>query len=467
MDIMSKMKNKQKCFIYVNYECTFRTSVYQSTATSQDTFKMPLSGIVSPPGVKTRSRRSSIYQRGPAKVFSPPKTRSRRSSMYVPAKARAANDEIFSKVWATPVKQPEPIPETSADKKVEKKITKTPNRNVESQSKQKSVSPGMRNPVKSAAKRSLSPTKKVFKTPKSAAKTPKSAAVLAKAVKSSPELPTPNTSKMMQSKTPVRARQINKKLEKQQAAVITSTPTKSLEEMTGKSFYGTPGETPIPNKRTDEVFVFSALPAHSAKQSAGHSIRTPRTAGKRKAVHKSPKSVKKSPRITSICKTPAPKRSRDTDDESSPVTSKRTKIMENDKSSPQKRMAKSVKRKVEKVTGSDSQEKPLPLSPIQMTSVLESVQKEVATKKAEKRKALKSPSPHVSKQAKMEKDVDPQMEPTPRVIKQAKRTSPKKVAEIVDRNENNSVYHQSSPGEVSFLNETFSTDSRSSRCTIL
>lgn len=451
-------------FIYVNYECTFRTSVYQSTATSQDTFKMPLSSVVSPPGVKTRSRRSSIYQRGPAKVFSPPKTRSRRSSMYVPAKARAANDEIFSKVWATPVKQPEPIPEMSP---VEKKIIKTPNRKAESQSKQKSVSPGMRNPVKSAAKRSLSPTKKVFKTPKSAAKTPKSAAVLAKAVKSSPEPPAQNTSKMVQSKTPVRARQINKKLEKQEAAVITSTPTKSLEEMTGKSFYGTPGETPIPNKRTDEVFVFSAVPAHSAKQSAGHSIRTPRTAGKRKTVLKLPKSAKKSPRITSICKTPAPKRSREIDDESSPVTSKRTRMMENDKSSAQKRMTKSVKRKVEKVIGSDSLEKLLPLSPIQMTSVLESVQKEVATKKVEKRKALKSPSPRVTKQAKIEKDMDQQMELAPRVIKQAKRTSPKKLAEIVDRNENNSVYHQSSSGEVSFLNETFSTDSRSSRCTIL
>lgn len=437
--------------------------------------------------MKTRARRSSVYQQRP--VFSPPKTRTRRSSMYISAKARADNPEVFSKVWATPIKQPEPIKEASPEKKPAKnpkKIAASPKKTAVSPKKTaaspkkvsspKKATPALSPPLKttkSAGNKSISTPRRSSKTPRSAAKQQKSVSKTpAKKVKSPTSASKESVDKAKQSpmKSPAIKTEQTKiktpspsKSKLQKPAVVTSTPSKSLEEITGKTFYGTPGETPIQNKRDDEVFVFSAGPTKSAKRPARKSVaQTPRSA---KAV-KTTKSAKKSPvKKSPVKKTPATKRRRDSDIESSPATNKRTKTAEVSSASPQKRVTKSAKRKVVKAETSKQVEPSIPdsipfekMSPVQMSSLLTSVKKE-----SKKRKASLSPVQQKVKQAKL---VDENFEaPTPRVFKQAKRTSPKKLAEIVEKNQSNN--NQGTVGDVSILNETISTDSRSGRCIIL
>ena len=457
------------------FHLIFRTSVYQSSKTSLDTFKMPQFSLVSPPGVKTRARRSSIYQRKPGRLVSPLKAKTSRTSMYVSVKAKEDKFDVFSKVWTTPIVKPDPIQELSPKK--------TPGRKA-AQSPKKAVS---KSPSKAIARKSVSP-KKIPKTPRSTRKasqekakepetsTPAAAKKTPRAPKSAKCTPAQGTPVKANS-TPVG--------KTSKTNVITSTPSKSLKEITGKSFYGTPGETPIQNERIDDVFVFSALPPSSAKTSARKiTLATPQT-GKRilkSAKKTTPKSVAKTPagkrkrRLTdidvslqtmstpnkSVAKTPAGKRKRcSTGKDESLQSSKRTKAVKS--ASPKKRVIKSVKRKVvkePKVIGTNS-ENVVKMSSVEMTSTLESVKKS-SVKKSAKRKASISPSKRQVKLSKLAEEAQ-----TPRVMKVAKRTSPKKLAEIVEANTNNSMDNLGAAGDSSLLNDTFNTDSRSSRCVIL
>lgn len=81
---------------------TRRTSVFQGKAPRVNASKMPLSKLNSPPGVKTRARRSSIYQKGGTRLITPKQTKTRRASLYVPPKQLAEPVNLFSKVWCTP-----------------------------------------------------------------------------------------------------------------------------------------------------------------------------------------------------------------------------------------------------------------------------------------------------------------------------------------------------------------------------
>lgn len=445
---------------------------------------MPKSGLTSPPGIKTRSRRSSVYQQKTANALSPTKTRSRRSSMYVSVKSKANGSDVFSKVWATPVIKPEPIPEISPIKNASKKA----------------VSPKKTEPTtpnKTKAEKSLSPQKSGKKATKTPRKTPKSVSrgpvSVEKRIKknetASPvETTTPrhpkSSKKATQRKTPasVQKKAVENTPRKtslaskspQKSSVVTSTPAKSLEQITGKSFYGTPGETPIQNKRADEIFVFSAVPSKSVKSSARKSVAaTPRTGKSVKSAKKTIITPSSGKTLKSTKKTPnasarkSQKRRRDSDEIiSSAQTGKRRKSRKS--GSPEKRVIKLAKRKAEKELANDAtsdvKEIVKPQSPFQIPSVLESSQTE-KVKKTGKRKASTSPSLQKLKQPRLAADALD--EPTPRIIKQAKRTSPKKLADIVESNKNNSMDLQGSAGNVSILNETFSTDSRSSRCVIL
>jgi len=157
--------------------------------------------IKSPPGVKTRAtRRSSIYQRAGKKMVSPPTTRARRASMYVRPKGKEDPLEIFSKVWATPAKLPEPIKEVAvaADEKKPKSLKKMNVKEVHkvlnssTEGNQKSLP--MTTPKRTARALNDSKSKEMVKTPAVKA-TPKSAA------------------------------------QKKSAKVVTSTPSKAADEV--------------------------------------------------------------------------------------------------------------------------------------------------------------------------------------------------------------------------------------------
>ncbi|XP_045188710.1 muscle M-line assembly protein unc-89-like [Mercenaria mercenaria] len=494
---------------------TRRTSVYQSKVSTKDSFKMPLPKIISPPGVKTRARRSSIYQKGGGRLISPKNTRARRASMYISSKSKPEPVNVFSKVWATPVRQPDPVVEKTPEKpeKVKgaesrsaspKKIGRTPratNKSISKASPSKTVTP----------RRSVTP-KKTVKTPKSVNRSklseskaqaskqspsPKKTRRTPKAVTNAIEIPesrnkSPEKLDKKKSKTPMpstkqsptraspkqlrkgglstpgpksakkspkartgkKSSPVQKETALTKPGLVTSTPTKSVEQITGKSFYATPGETPIPSRRTDEIFVFSAMPVKSGKKSLKKSVHiTPSETPQKKT----PKTPKRMP----TRKTPAVKRNWLNVSADSDVSSMKSPPAKRVKATPTTRTVKSVKRAAKKVTTVDDQpiKERSKLSPVEMSSVLRSVTE------TEKRKASKSPSPRQTKRVKVEA-TDLQ---TPRVIKTVKRSSPKNLAEIVSvsQNTNNNGENGEKSGNMSLLNDTINTDSRSGRCIIL
>lgn len=394
--------------------------------------------------------------------------------MYVSSKPETVN--VFSKVWAIPARLPETateepksVPKSSArsasrvsDVKSEapssvspKKTTKTPRTvNKSKSSISKSKSPGIKTPKsvrklrknvgtefdsQNLAEQNETPVSRKKPSPSRAnpklGKTP--------GPKSAKRSPTPRKETKL---TPDEKVKVTAK-----PSLVTSTPTKSLEQITGKSFYATPGETPIQSQRKDDVFVFSAKPVSSAKRSLKKSVHTPKaeTPGKR---FKSPKQLPTS-------KTPALTRSMKKvlieSDVNSGLSSPPKKI----KATPGAR--KSERRAMRKLSPEKlkASEEKVKLSPVEMTSVLLSVVQ------SEKRQASKSPSPRRTKRAKVS---DREMQ-TPRIVKTVKRASPKQLAEIVSvcQNTNNNGENDESTMNSTLLNDTINTDSRSSRCVIL
>lgn len=431
--------------------------MYHTKSSAAGNFKMPLSKIMSPPGVKTRGRRSSIYQKGGGRLLSPRNLRTRRTSMYVPSKSSTDTVNVFSKVWATPARQPEPIIENSPKKVAQKKaivVKRSPSKKssntpkVDTRSASKSLVGKTESP-KLLEPRSKTPTstkKSVSLVRSSASKSKKISSTPApKSVKKSlkPRIMSPSPAKKPKS-SPMKGK-------KPASVLITSTPTKSLKQITGKSFYATPGETPIPSERVDDVFVFSAKPVTSAKKSVRKSVHSP-------TVKTPQKKATNTPRRMPTRKTPAVKRNRSNDSidtVSSPVTSPVAKRV---KATPVTRAIKSVKKPEKKLSPVDvkASKAKLRLSPVQMSTVLKSVVK------TEKRKASRSPSPRPTKQAKM--SATSQQLNTPRVIKTVKRKSPKKLVEIVGVSQNR---NNNAESDDSLLNDTINTDSRSGRCVIL
>ncbi|XP_052249366.1 uncharacterized protein LOC127857072 isoform X2 [Dreissena polymorpha] len=423
---------------------------------------MPASKLLSPPKI-SGTRRSSIYQRKPGLIQSPPSTRTRRQSMYVSSKVRQTDVDFFSKVWTTPAKQAETIQEvvTTGGSKLDERIavssnTKTPaakkqiktpkstSAQKEKRSKTPNVlkaSPTFDESLNEISKSPIIPFTKNLKTPKLTKKAPSS---------QSPELTMTKEKKSFEERFNA-----------------TSTPLKSLEEITGingKSFYGTPSENPTPSVRTDDVFVFSAIPS-SVKKSARKSIKTPRATPNLRSL-KTPQTLPRSDVTSPVVgklserKTPAVKRKR-TQSENSPTSD--AKLIKLSPDSSLKPLAsKSAKKVSKKLDASQVLTKvKIPLSPVEMTTVLESA------KKVQKRKASESPTSRPCKQAKVSPSLDEAA--APRVVKVAKRTSPSKLAEFAVGNlsNNSATAEKETVGEASLLNETFATDSRSSRCTIL
>lgn len=442
--------------------------MYHTKSSGVGNFKIPLSKIVSPPGVKTRARRSSIYHKGGGRLVSPRNLRTRRTSVYVPSISNTDTVNVFSKVWATPARQPEPISENSPEKVSQKKAI-TVKRSPSSKKSGKTPKDVNRSASKSLECKTESPMlvqRKSGKTPKSTKKCV--SPIRSSASKSKNSLsstPTPKSVKKSRKPRITNASPSPSKKPKSPVSVkgkmpvcvpITSTPNKSLKQITGKSFYATPGETPIPSERVDDVFVFSAKPVMSAKKTAKKSVNS--------ALVETPqKKATNTPKRMPLRKTPAVKRNRpddSTDVVSSPVASPAAKRV---KATPVTRAIKSVKKpekKLSPVDGKASTAK-LRLSPVQMSTVLKSVVK------TEKRKASRSPSPRPTKQAKM--SATSQQLNTPRVIKTVKRKTPKKLVEIVmvSQNTNNNTDNDESTGSMSLLNDTINTDSRSGRCVIL
>lgn len=423
---------------------TRRTSVYQSKAVSTDSFKMPFPKIVSsPPGVKTRSRRSSIYQKGGGRLISPKNTRARRASMYVSSRSKQEPITVFSKVWATPIRQPETVVENSPEiPEVKKKAdTKKTPKSANKLKKAETVNDSLKNTP--TAKKSI--------------KTPKGVQPAIEKNKNAPDHSPWQSSGMVNPQEEVKSakkstkKSSNTKLGQKRTSVVTSTPTKSLEQITGKSFYATPGETPIQSQRTDDVFMFSAKPVKSAKKSLKKSVQiTP---------IETPKKSAKTPKRMPTRKTPAVKRARLNDSADLDASLKYSPPAKRVKSAP--RSIKSIKRSVKKVTTEDDQpikiKEKQKLSPSQMSSVLKSVAE------AEKRKALEEFSPpRPAKRAK----VDTSDQQTPRVMKTVKRSSPKNLAEIVSvcQNTNN---NGEEAGNTTLFNDTINSDSRGGRCIIL
>ncbi|XP_060565549.1 negative elongation factor A-like [Ruditapes philippinarum] len=437
---------------------TRRTSVYQSKASSSDSFKMPLPKMVlSPPGVKTRARRSSIYQKGGGKLISPKNTRARRASMYISSKTKQEPTTVFSKVWATPIRQPETVVENSPEKPVVKEKADT-NKTPKSVNKSNTTENRNNSSQKSPTPKKISKTPKVVQ-PVNEKKENESSKQFNKTPKRSPTKASPkqqtksvskSTKKSPNTKRGKNTSPVQKKASMIKQGIVTSTPTKSLEQITGKSFYATPGETPIQSQRTDDIFVFSAKPVKSAKKSLKKSVQiTP---------VETPKKSAKTPKRMPTRNTPAVKRSRLNDSADSDASLRDSPPAKRVKATP--RTLKSVKRSVKKVTSVDDKvmmvkEKPK-LSPVQMSSVLKSVTE------TEKRKALDSPSPRPTKRAK----VDAADQQTPRVFKTVKRSSPKNLAEVVSISQNTNNNGEEA-GNTSLLNDTINSDSRGGRCIIL
>ena len=537
----------------------FRSSIYQSKAARSDIarFKMPAT-LKSPPGAKTRARRSSVYQKSGKSVLSPRNlpvsSRTRRSSIYI----RGTNaDNEFSKVFRTPIKPVEAVKSISEETEIVAKMNderktqtksglkqvaaKTPSPTKHSKNKsmkEKAKSPVVKHSpvVKTVSKKKLKTPEKILpedattivnttrsakKTPATKLKSPKSVLSAKKSPKtvksthqktpvsgvSSPKLlkktstgklsspkstnsarklrkavnqsspllevkvPTPLRktpgSKLKSPKMTRSARKspksVKKALQKSPAGQesvkltmslnkfkTTSTPSKTVEQITNKSFYGTPQESPL---RHDAVVVFSAKSVSTASQRQKKTtLTTPKVA--------SIKKTKSTPKKMPARKTPAVKRRFvESDDDSTPIEAKSRKI--------EKEMQSSIKKATRKIqkpdTEPEKETQPIikpKLSPVEMSSVLRSVHQQ---ERQEKRKASESPSPRPSKLARLGSDG---LTTTPRMMKKLKRTSPKKLAKIHERKQ---AYQEEwlSEGDSSMLNETVNTDSRSSRCIIL
>lgn len=438
---------------------TRRSSIYQRKPASSDISKFKMPKIVSPPGVKTRARRSSIYQKGGGRLLSPsnlPKTR--RASMYVSSKTKPDNAE-FSKVFHTPMKIRSSIAEveeaTKLKKSSEKNVVKgkTPRKRAPSRSPSpvKSVpvfkSPpiptlrsrkiSIKSPEQSPAKKVTSakkstPAKQTVNTPKennpTPSKTPRQKKEVQKSVKKTPVV----------KKSPAAKRGSESEAKKENVSPVTSTPSKNVEEMTGKSFYSTPGETPILPKQPDVL-----LSAQHTKQNKSQNCTpkaTPLKQNQKKAAYRKTPAVKRLPVESGSFESPA---SKVTASSRKLRSLKGTPVANGTKTSPS-----------------------MKLSPAQKTTVLKFVTDDkISESVSEKRKSVDSISPRPRKLARLANDAA--QVSTPRVVKTSKKFSPKKLAKNTD--ENNSNFDESSEnvGDVSLLNETINTDSRSSRCIIL
>lgn len=435
-------------------------------------FKMP-GALKSPSRAKTRARRLSVYQKGEQNLLSPRNlpvsSRTRRSSIYM----RGTNiDTEFSKVFRTPVKPVDPVKTITeevvvvagpvVDKKpklaARKVIQTSPSLNI-----QKKRSPVLKiSPLKNV----LSPVK-LKKTPdyklkspkvtRSARKTPKSATM------KTSELETPFEVKATTKATRSARKSVKKSVQSPDAVAspkssiklnVTSKPSKTVEEITNKLFYGTPQET---TTRNNDLIVFSAKPVSSIKpRERKITVNTPKV-----------KSTKTTPTRMPARKTPAIKRQLiESDDDSTPIESKTRKLDKRVQSSKKKDAHKANKCEGENKntviieSNEEMNTSKLKLSPVEMISVLKSVHEE---ERQEKRKAEEAIDQRPLKIAKL----TGHHISTPRLMKMAKRVSPKKLAEIAERREIQQEEWRVVEADNSFLNDTVNSDSRSSRCIIL
>jgi len=154
--------------------------------------------------------------------------------------------------------------------------------------------------------------------------------------------------------------------------------------------------------------------------------------------------------------------------ESSGATPAVKKAKENQDDSHVERVMRSARRSKARMDNREPAAKKsfVQLSPIEMTSILQSA------RKTSKKIATEDIAPPSAKRVKME---SPQKElnvdTTPKMVKAEKQVSPKRLSDATESNLNQSCHvveeEHTGSGEPSFLNETFNTDSRSSRCTIL
>lgn len=391
-------------------------------------------------------------------------------------------DTEFSKVFRTPVKPVEPVKTIAEDVVASKNVEEGKSKPTAKKAIQASPSPTQQkksSPAKQETKSpvvKISPLKNVVspvalkKTPSNKLKSPKitrSARKTPKLAKSAapktPELCAPVQEKASPKATKSARKSVKKNVQtptdmdakmgvSSKKPHVISTPSKTVEQITNKSFYGTPLETIT---RNEDLIVFSAKPVSAVK---------PR---QRKITMNTPtvKSAKSTPKRMPTRKTPAVKRQLAESDDETPLEQKSRKI--------EKEVQSSRKKVIRKEQNSDNEnENPvineseeemkktkLKLSPEEMISVLKSVHEE---ERQEKRKAEESVDQRPSKIARLTgHDIS-----TPRLKKMAKRASPKKLVEIAERKE---ILREEwvSEADNSFLDDTVNTDSRSSRCTIL
>ena len=413
-----------------------------------------------------------MYQKGGQNLLSPRNlpvsSRTRRSSIYM----RGTNiDTEFSKVFRTPVKPVDPVKtiteEVAVSEPVVDKKPKPAARKVVQ------ASPALNTQKKRSPVLKISPLKNVLlpvnlkKTPdyklkspkvtRSARKTPKSAKMKTSELKTPLEVkttPKPTRSARKSVKKSVQSPDALASAKSSIKPNVTSTPSKTVEEITNKSFYGTPQETIT---RNDDLIVFSARPVSSAKpRQKKITINTPKV-----------KSSKSTPKRMPARKTPAIKRQlTESDDDSTPIEPKARKLEKRVESSKKKDAQKADKldRENENPVIIESKEEmntsKLKLSPVEMISVLKSVHEE---ERQEKRKAEEVEDQRPSKIARL----TGHHISTPRLMKMAKRVSPKKLAEIAEKREIQQEEWRVGEADSSFLNDTVNTDSRSSRCIIL
>ena len=395
--------------------------------------------LVSPPGMKTRARRSSIYQKGGGKLLSPSNlpVRTRRTSVYVNGKkSNLQSINEFSKVWATPVKSSVNLSPTNdlSKSSVQEDKGKTPGKKAETGSSKKSASKIKKIDVMLVDNESVG----VLPTPKH--KTTKTPEVKKSAIKSSIKLETP-------METPSKTKQLNKILNQNQLGSLKiSTPQKSFEGITGKSFYSTPKQTPV-TKLPEDLIQFSTGPSKSSRRGKRVSMIVSSTVSP-----KSEGSAKKQYR-----KTPKPSKRQledSIDDLISSQNVKKTKT--STKNTPSRVSSSTIKR-----DGKAPKEK---LSPIQMSAVLKSVAQN-DDHLAEKI----SPEDQIKQTS---KENTPKGMTTPIATRRGQRLQSKKLAEMVEMDQSveedikSSVIPETLDTTLD-LNETFNTDSRSSRCIIL
>lgn len=408
---------------------TRRSSIYQRKPAKTDISKMRPSGsvIVSPPGMKTRARRSSIYQARGASLLSPETLmRARRASMYVSSKPRPPSNE-FSKVFHTPLKTKSPVNIISEQKQVsqEKNVSKkTPGTTkIKSPHVKKVVTPFKSPPIPTLRKRKVS---EVLQTPS-----------VDQENNVKRETPISNKSKL---KSPAQAKKSTPAKTKKSSSVkkiktdhfVTSTPAKSPDNVfSSKSMYATPGETPVlPNK--DETILNMVKVSASKHKNA---VVTPKLSGL--------KSTKKTPKSESLRKTPAQKRNQAV-----------KKLLSAEKmSTPRNKTLRSAKKALKRNTTPKTEDLAKELS-FQMSPVGERQAFQVirSTNTQDTAEDSKSELPKPSKQEALDL--------TPKPVKSA-MVSPK---QVVDENDTSLMNNES---VTSLGNETFSTDSRSARCIIL